>query len=88
MSRPDTFFRDTSGRLVLAQLPNPAIWVFMVATVLRWSPYDARDAELRWIGSGALIVWGLDELTRGASPFRRVLGLAVLAWQLWRLFQS
>ncbi|AXT86359.1 hypothetical protein C6I20_15030 [Aeromicrobium sp. A1-2] len=85
MSHSATFFRDGSGRLVLFQAPNAAIWVFIFATVARWSPYDGRDAELRWIGSGALVVWGLDELLRGATPFRRVLGVGVLAWQLWRL---
>jgi hypothetical protein len=80
------FFRDRSGRLVVVQLPNPALWVWLAATVLRWSAYDARDAELHWIGTGALIVWGLDELARGASPFRRVLGGVVLAWQVAGLF--
>ena len=85
MTRLDSFFRDESGRLVLFQVPNPALWVFAAATLLRWSPYDSRDAELRWIGSGALIVWSLDELVRGAAPSRRLLGAVVLAWQLWRL---
>ena len=28
------------------------------------------------------VVWGLDELLRGASPFRRLLGGLALAWQL------
>ncbi len=85
MSRLDTFFRDASGRLVVVQVPNPALCVWLLATVLRRSAYDSHDAELRWIGAGALIVWGLDELVRGASPFRRVLGAVVLAWQLWSL---
>ena len=86
MARVDAFFRDAStGRLMIAQLPNPALWVFLAATALRWSPYDARDGELRWIGAGALLVWGLDEVVRGASPFRRVLGLGVVAWQVWQL---
>ena len=83
----DWFFRNRkTGRLVIVEFPNPALWVFAAATLLRWSSYDARDAELRWIGSGALIVWGLDELVRGHAPWRRLLGVIVLAWQLWRLF--
>jgi hypothetical protein len=85
VTRLDTFFRDGSGRLVLFLVPNPALLVWLAATVLRRSPYDARDAELHWIGSGALIVWGLDELVRGAAPFRRLLGGVVLAGQLWFL---
>ncbi|KQV74673.1 hypothetical protein ASC61_06460 [Aeromicrobium sp. Root344] len=80
------FFRDSSGRLVVIQLPNPALWVWLAATALRASAYDSRDTELRWIGTGALIVWGLDELVRGASPFRRLLGAVVLAWQLANVF--
>ena len=87
MSRLDTFFRDEAGRQVLVQVPNPALCVWMLATVLRWSSYDSRDVELRWIGSGALIAWSLDELVRGAAPFRRVLGAVVLAGQLWSLAQ-
>ncbi len=82
----DWWFRDReSGKLVLAQFPNPALWVFFAATLLRWTPYDAHDSELRWIGSGALIVWALDELVRGQAPYRRVLGAVVLAWQLANL---
>ena len=61
MSRLDTFFRDASGRLVVVQVPNPALCVWLLATVLRRSAYDSHDAELRWIGAGALIVWSLDE---------------------------
>lgn len=76
--------RDT-GKLVLFQFPNPALWVFFAATALRWSPYDEVDTELRWIGSGALIVWGLDELVRGDAPYRRILGAIVLGWQIANL---
>ncbi|MDX6276641.1 MAG: hypothetical protein QOJ72_769 [Nocardioidaceae bacterium] len=82
----DSFFRDRkTGRLVLFEFPNPALWVFAAATLLRWSAYDAHDAELRWIGNGALIVWGLDELARGRAPWRRLLGAIVLGWELWHL---
>ena len=82
----DWWLRDRStGKLILIQLPNPAIWVFVIATALRWSSYDDIDSELRWIGSGALIVWGLDELVRGQAPIRRVLGVIVLAWQITNL---
>lgn len=82
----DWWMRDReTGNLVLGQLPNPALWVFIAATLLRWTPYDAIDSELRWIGSGALLVWGLDELARGDAPYRRVLGAIVIAWQVTQL---
>ena len=82
----DWWFRDKeSGKRVLFQFPNPPLWVFAAATIVRWTPYDQHDSELRWIGSGALIVWGLDELVRGQAPYRRVLGAVVLGWQITNL---
>lgn len=83
MRRVDAFLRDRrTGRLVLFQVPNPALWVFIAATVLRWSPWDERDHELLWLGRGALMAWALDELVRGDAPVRRVLGVIVLVWQV------
>ena len=79
------FFRGRAGRLVLFQWPNPAIVVFFLALALRWSPWDARDSELLWLGRGALIVWAVDELVRGDAPVRRLLGAVVLAWQIFVL---
>jgi len=81
----DWLFRDsTTGQQTVAQPPNPAIatWALALITAVAW---DERAVELRWIGSGALIVWAADELVRGSSPFRRVLGGGVLAYQLWQL---
>lgn len=77
------WFRSPDGRLVLAQWPNPAIVVWMVTVVLGWFDLSADHATaVENIGRGALLVWALDELVRGAAPFRRVLGAVVLAFQL------
>ncbi len=83
----DWWVRDADGRLTVAQWPNPALWVWLVALVVRWSGVlsDERSAMVRDVGRGALIVWSLDELVRGASPFRRVLGAVVLGVQLYGL---
>lgn len=80
-----SLFRDADGHLVLFQPPNPALGVFLIALVLRWSPWNARDTELLWLGRGALIVWAADELLRGDALLRRLLGAAVLAWQMFVL---
>jgi hypothetical protein len=40
------------------------------------------------IRHGALLVWSLDEVVRGASPFRRVLGVVVFAVQIATLVRS
>lgn len=90
-TRPDSthegffswFFRSSDGRLTLWQLPNPALWVWMVALVLaRFDLSAAHTATVDGVRLGALLVWALDEVVRGSSPFRRTLGAVVLAAQL------
>ncbi len=71
---------DRHGEVVLGQFPNPALAVWLVAALLRWTGVvDGASADTaRDIGTGALLVWALDEIVRGATPFRRLLGVAVL----------
>jgi hypothetical protein len=67
----------------VSQPPNPALCVWLAAVALGWFDLSAAHAaEVRGIRHGALIVWALDEVVRGASPFRRVLGALVLVAQL------
>lgn len=65
----------------IAQWPNPAIVVFVVAAVTIWADL-VDDPQLRTtlvgVGYGALVVWALDELFRGMSPIRRLMGAGVL----------
>ncbi|WP_346384800.1 hypothetical protein [Nocardioides sp.] len=81
--------RDRSGRLTIAMWPNPAICVWLVAKVLEWTGLVSAvsGSTLRDIGRGALIVWAVDELVRGASPLRRILGAVLLAWLLFALLR-
>lgn len=37
---------------------------------------------LTWTGRILLIIWGIDEIRRGVNPWRRLLGVGVLTWQL------
>lgn len=80
--------RDQNGNVTLAQWPNPALAVWLVTIGIGWTGVlgAARSATLADVGKGALVVWALDEVVRGASPFRRLLGLVVLTGQLVRLF--
>lgn len=87
--RLDWWIRDRdTGRTVLIQAPNPALFVFAASYVLRWFTGDRLDNLLSHVGMGALIVWGLDEVVRGAAPFRRVLGVVVLGWQIKSLLAA
>ena len=62
--------------------------MWALCTVIGWTDVlDAgRSETVAAIGKGALVVWALDELVRGASPVRRILGAVVLAVQLYWLF--
>jgi hypothetical protein len=77
------WFRSSDGRLTLWQLPNPALCVWLVALVLgRCHLSAAHLTVIDGVRRGALVVWALDEVVRGASPFRRILGAVVLAAQI------
>ena len=81
---PRWWVTDREGNVVIAQWPNAALWVWFVALVARLAgvPGDTNKDLLSGVGRGALIVWGLDEVWRGASPVRRLLGGVVLVWQV------
>jgi hypothetical protein len=81
---PRWWVTGRDGRVVVGQAPNPALYVWFAALVLRWSSVLGGDDDtlLVGVGRGALLVWGADELFRGASPVRRLLGLLVLAFQV------
>jgi hypothetical protein len=81
----DRFVRDPrSGRVVLAQWPNAPLIAWGALTVGA-ALVSAHAQELHWAAVGALVAWSADELVRGASPARRVLGLVVLAATVYRL---
>lgn len=80
---------DKDGRVVLGQAPNPALALWLVSLVVGWTHLldEDRTEIVRWLGKGGLVVWALDELARGSTPARRVMGATVLGLQLWWLFR-
>jgi len=85
---PRWWVSDREGRLALVFFPNPALAVWMLCTVVGWADIleAGRSETVAALGKGALVVWALDEVVRGASPVRRILGAVVLVAQLYRLF--
>jgi hypothetical protein len=77
----DRFFRDPdTGRLAVVQAPNLPLVVFLVATAVRLGlrPEGAAGWATAAVATVALTWWAADEVARGDSPFRRVLGAVVL----------
>ncbi len=82
-SGADWMFRSReSGKLAIAQLPNLPLTLFLVLRLAQAvsSPRGTTESVLHWAGTAALVWWAVDELARGVSPFRRLLGGGVLAW--------
>jgi hypothetical protein len=83
------WFTDPStGEVVLWQAPNATMAVIQAANVVqRLDRFPERQREIEWIKTGALVLWSIDEIVRGSTPFRRVLGATVLGFQVRRLMR-
>jgi hypothetical protein len=75
----DKAFRDSEGNIVLGQMPNLPILVWLTATLLKLIPTsDSIHVGLDAIAFGCLFTWAWQELFEGVNYFRRALGLVVL----------
>jgi len=75
----DRTFRDSDGNLVIAQMPNLPILVWLAATALKLlftsgNLYTGLDA----LAFGSLFTWAWLELFQGVNYFRRALGCVLL----------
>lgn len=76
----DWFLRSReTGRITIAQPPNPPILVATAAIAIRWllAPEGTTGRVVDATATVALVVWSLDEVARGVNPFRRLLGAVV-----------
>ena len=81
------FENRETGAITVAQFPNWPLWGVLVGWVVQAA---APDGSLGVRLAGCVVVglwgyWGADELLRGVNPWRRLLGGAVVMWQIARL---
>ena len=78
------FFRDTEGRIVIAQFPNWPLWAWLIATLLEHI-LDIGDGVTlaRLISFAAIVYWAYLEIVSGVNPFRKCLGGTVLLFVLY-----
>ena len=77
----DRWFRDSSGRMVIAQFPNLPlfIWGFAWALdIMIETKAQSLSTGLNWLGFFALCYWAWLEITQGVNRFRKALGWAVI----------
>jgi len=84
------WFRNRqTGAITIAQWPNRALWIVIVATILGWMcpSVGFSDMALEIVVNGGLMVWALDEIIRGVNPWRRCLGAFVAVYELATLLR-
>jgi hypothetical protein len=75
----DQIFRDSDGNIVLAQMPNLPIIVWVTASLLKLVFTTGEiNTGLDALAFGSLFTWAWLELFQGVNYFRRAVGLAVL----------
>jgi hypothetical protein len=74
------FRNSDTGQWAIVQFPNLPLAIFLVATLVRLAvhPHGGAGTALSVVGGLGLAWWSVDEIARGDSPFRRVLGAVVL----------
>lgn len=72
-------FRDQEGNVVLAQMPNPPLITWIVASLLKIIFTTGKiNVGLEALAFGSLFTWAWEELFQGVNYFRRTLGLLVI----------
>lgn len=75
----DRTFRDSEGKIVIAQPPNLPLIVWIVASLLKLIVTTGKiNLGLELVAFGSLFTWAWEELFQGVNYFRRALGLIVL----------
>jgi hypothetical protein len=78
------FENRETGDLAIVQFPNRTLWAAGSSEVL--GRLVEKDSLLHdmvgWASVGLWVYWGLLELFRGVNPWRRLLGLGVILWEL------
>ncbi|MEH1884523.1 MULTISPECIES: hypothetical protein [unclassified Nostoc] len=74
----DKTFRDSDGNIVIAQMPNLPLIVWIATTLLALIFTNGKiNTVLEVLANGSLFTWAWLELFQGVNYFRRALGLAV-----------
>jgi hypothetical protein len=76
------FRNRRTGRITIVQMPNLALGLFLVGSVVRLllRPSGGLGTALKVVTLSALLWWAAAEVLRGVNPWRRFLGGGVLTW--------
>jgi hypothetical protein len=75
----DKTFRDSNGNIVIAQMPNLPLIVWIVTSLLALVFTGGTiNTVLNVLANGSFFTWAWLELFDGVNYFRRALGLSAL----------
>lgn len=75
----DRFFKDKHGKVVIWQMPNVLLWIWIVLIIAERLASHSRLGEgLSSLATVVLFCWAYLELTDGVNLFRRCLGAIVI----------
>lgn len=79
----DKIWKDKDGNIVIWQTPNVWLWIWIALMLVSIFLNKGKILDvINWAGSASLGMWAVLELLRGASYFRRILGLIVLVFTI------
>jgi hypothetical protein len=80
------FVTDRRGKVVIWQVPNLPITAWAIFTIAGRITQGPLHKVFSVCAAASLLIWAVLEIASGASYFRRLLGLAVLAATMYSLF--
>ena len=84
------FRNRQTGKITIAQFPNLPLSITLAAIVVQRATGNGSvlDTVADRTTGIALGWWGIDEIARGVNPWRRILGMAGVAFAALRLAHS
>lgn len=80
------FFTGKDGKYVVFQWPNPPLYLWLVSALIASFSQGNIQAGFSSIAAASIFAWAYLEITDGESPFRRLLGIIVMAVSIYGFF--
>jgi len=85
--KAESILKNKDGRIVLWQMPNLLLWIWIVLRVLLLGVGNGRlHFALEQLSNAALFTWSYLEVVQGVTTFRKILGAVVMTLLVFGFF--